>query len=200
MIYSTADTILNLAREKGILRPRDLDALGIPRRWMSRLNERGKLVRVGRGLYTLPDAIPSSNRSLAEVSKRVPSGVICLLSALQYHGLTTQIPHQVWVAVDSKARMPKAVDLPIKVVWFSGDSFTSGIDTFLAEGVEIHIYNPAKTVADCFKFRNKIGLDVAVEALKDCLKERKATIDQLWNYAKICRVSNVIKPYMETIL
>lgn len=200
MDKSTSDTILTLAKEKGILRPRDLDSLSIPRRWMSRLNERGQLVRVGRGLYTLPDAVPSSNRSLAEVSKRVPFGVICLISALQYHELTTQAPHQVWMAVPSKARSPKVVDLPIKVVRFSADSFSSGIDTFEVEGVEVRIYNPAKTVADCFKFRNKIGLDVAVEALKDCLRERKATVDQLWNYAKICRVSNVIKPYLESVL
>ncbi len=157
MTYCTSEKILNLAKEKGILRPRDLDALGIPRRWMSRLNERGKLVRVGRGLYTLPDAMPSSNRSLAEVSKWIPTGVICLLSALQYHGLTTQIPHQVWVAVYSKARMPKAADLPIKIVWFSGDAFTSGIDTIDVEGVNVQVYNPAKTVADCFKFRNKMS-------------------------------------------
>ena len=200
MDHSTSDKILNLALVNRILRPRDLDALGIDRRWMSRLYERGLLIRVGRGIYTLPDAIPTSNRSMAEAAKRIPSGVICLLSALQYHELTTQVPHQVWIAMDSKARTPRANDLPVKVVWFSGESFSFGIDTIEVEGVEVRIYNPAKTVADCFKFRNKIGLDVAVEALKECLRERKATIDQLWTYAKICRVSNVIKPYMESLL
>ena len=200
MTSSTSDKILALAKDKGILRPRDLDALKIPRRWMSRLHERGKLIRIGRGLYTLPDAEPSSNRSLAEVSKRVPSGVICLLSALQFHELTTQVPHRIWIAVDAKARSPKVQDLPMRVVRFSGDSFSSGIDVFDVEGVEVHIYNPAKTVADCFKFRNKIGLDVAVEALKDCLRKRKATVDELWTYGKVCRVSNIIRPYMESIL
>jgi len=200
VIDSTSDKILNIAREKGILRPRDLDALGIPRRWMSRLYERGQLVRVGRGLYTLPDAEPTPNRFLAEASKRIPSGVICLLSALQYHELTTQMPHQVWMAVASNTRTPQAGDLPIKIVWLSGASLTSGIEKVKIEGVSVPIYNPAKTVADCFKFRNKIGLDVAIEALKGCLREHKATVDQIWTYAKICRVSKVIKPYMESIL
>lgn len=200
MSSSTIDKIHRLAKKKGILRPRDLDLYGIPRRWMSRLHERGQLVRIGRGLYTLSDAVPSSNRSLAEVSKRIPSGVICLLSALQYHELTTQVPHQVWIAINSRARSPRVDDLPARIVRFSGDSFSMGIDIFEIEGVTARIYNPAKTVADCFKFRNKIGLDVAIEALKDCLRKRKATVDQLWTYARVCRVSNVIKPYMESLL
>jgi len=200
MTLSTSEKILHLAKEKGILRPRDLDAVGIDRRWVTRLYERGQLVRAGRGLYTLPDSEPTANRSIAEVSKRIPSGVVCLLSALQYHGLTTQIPHRVWIALESKTRKPKVGDLPVKIVWFSGDSFTSGIDTIEVEGVTTHIYNPAKTVADCFKFRNKIGLDVAVEALKDCLKERKATTDQIWKYARICRVAKIIQPYLESLL
>jgi len=134
------------------------------------------------------------------VSKRVPSGVICLLSALQFHELTTQMPHRIWIAVDATTGSPKVQDLPMRVVRFSGDSFSSGIDVFDVEGVEVRIYNPAKTVADCFKFRNKIGLDVAVEALRDCLRKRKATVDELWTYGKVCRVSNIIRPYMESIL
>ncbi len=200
MSSSPIDKIHWLAKKKGILRPRDLDLYDIPRRWMSRLHERGQLIRIGRGLYTLPDAVPSPNRSLAEVSKRIPSGIICLLSGLQYHELTTQVPHQVWIAINSKARSPRINDLPARIVRFSGDSFSAGIDIIEIEGVTVRIYNPAKTVADCFKFRNKIGLDVAMEALKDCLRKRKATVDQLWTYAGVCRVSNVIKPYMESLL
>lgn len=200
MTSSTAEKILHLAKEKSILRPRDLDSHGIPRRWMSRLYERGELIRIGRGLYTLTDAVPTENRSLAEVAKRIPSAVICLLSALQFHELTTQVPHQVWIAVASKARSPKVSDLPTRIIRFSGDSFTAGIDTCEIEGVQVRIYNPAKTVADCFKFRNKVGLDVAIEALKDCLRKRKATVDELWTYAGICRVANVIKPYLESLL
>jgi len=200
MTTCTSDIILKLAKEKSILRPRDLDPHGISRRWMSRLHERGELIRVGRGLYTLPDAVPTENRSLAEVSKRIPSGVVCLLSALQFHELTTQVPHEVWMAVDSKARSPKVSDLPIRIVRFSGASFTAGIETFTMEDVPVRIYNPAKTVADCFKFRNKIGLDVAIEALRDCREQKKCSQDQLWKYAKICRVTNVIRPYLEMVL
>jgi predicted transcriptional regulator of viral defense system len=128
----------------------------------------------------------------------VPKAVICLLSALQFHDLTTQLPHKVWIAVDRKAQKPRT-SLPVNIVRFSADILNKGIEKHMIEGVELKITNPAKTVADCFKYRNKIGLDVVMEALSDCVKKRKATRDEIWRYAKLCRVANVIRPYMEAM-
>jgi predicted transcriptional regulator of viral defense system len=154
---------------------------------------------VGRGLYSLAAAEPSENRTLAEVAKRVPGGVVCLLSALQFHGLTTQLPPQVWLALEVKARHPHEPELPIRIVRFSGQAFTTGIDTHDVEGVTVKVYNPAKTVADCFKYRNKIGLDVALEALRDCRRQGLCTFDDLWEYAKVCRQAKVMRPYLEAL-
>jgi predicted transcriptional regulator of viral defense system len=147
----------------------------------------------------LPEADITEHHTLVEASKRVPKGIICLLSALQFHGLTTQAPFEVWMAIDNKARQPQ-VDYPsLRIVRFSGESLKAGIQEEEIEGVSIKIYNPAKTVADCFKYRNKIGLDVAIEALRDCRRQRLCSNDELWKYAKICRVTNIMKPYLEAI-
>ena len=127
------------------------------------------------------------------------SSVICLISALQYHQLTTQIANEVWIAIDPKARLPRKSQLPFKVVRFSGDALSKGFEVKRIDKVRVRIYCPAKTVADCFKYRNKIGLDVALEALHDCWKKRLATMDELWSYAKICRVSNIMRPYLESL-
>ena len=152
-----------------------------------------------RGLYTLADADVSEHQSLAEASKRIPHGVICLLSALRFHGLTTQAPFEVWVAVDVKARKPGSNGLPLRIVRFSGAALRSGVEDQLIQGVAVKVYSPAKTVSDCFKYRNKIGLDVALEALRECWREHRCTMDDLWRYAKICRVSNVMRPYLESL-
>ncbi|MEZ5357219.1 MAG: type IV toxin-antitoxin system AbiEi family antitoxin domain-containing protein [Candidatus Zixiibacteriota bacterium] len=192
--------IIQIVKQLGIVRPRDMDEYGIHRKYLHMLYDQGILSRIGRGLYTLPDTEPSENRSFAEASKRVPSGVICLLSALRFHGLTTQSPHEIWMAIHHKARSPREPGIPIRITRFSGKSMTSGIEQHEIEGVSIRVYNPAKTVADCFKFRNKIGLDVALEALRDCHQSRKCTMDDLWKYAKICRVANIMKPYLESIV
>jgi len=130
----------------------------------------------------------------------MPSGIICLLSALRFHGLTTQSPYEIWMAIGHKARSPKKPGIPIRITRYSGKSLTSGVEQHKIEGVSIRVYNPAKTVADCFKFRNKIGLDVALEALRDCYRSRKCTMDELWKYAKICRVANIMKPYLESLV
>ncbi len=191
--------VLEMTRQAGVLRPRDLDAQGIPRIYLSRLCERGYLSRVGRGLYTIANADISEHHTLAEACKRVPHGVVCLLSALSFHGLTTQAPSRVWLAIDSKARQPKVDYPPMRFVRFSGRTLEAGADEHVVEGVVVRVYNPAKTVADCFKYRNKIGLDVALEALRDCLSQRKCTNDDLWRYAVICRVANVMRPYMEAM-
>jgi predicted transcriptional regulator of viral defense system len=197
---SRKEQIIEVVKEKGVLRPKDLDSYGIPREYLSRLCERGLLQRVGRGLYVLADAEVTEYQTLAEASKRVPQGVLCLLSALQFHGLTTQAPFEVWMALEQKAWQPQ-VDRPrMRFVRFSGPAFESGIEEHRIKGVPVKVYCPAKTVADCFKYRNKIGLDVALEALRDCRGQRKCTNDELWHYAKICRVANVMKPYLEATL
>ena len=164
------------------------------------LHRRGLLERVGRGIYAAKESKVTENHSLAEVAKRVPHGVLCLLSALRFHQMTTQLPHEVWLAIGFKARSPKPDGLVLRVVRFSGKALTSGIEEHIIEGVPVKIYNPAKTVADCFKYRNKIGLDVALEALRDCKKQRRATMDDLWRFAKVCRVANVMRPYLESLL
>jgi predicted transcriptional regulator of viral defense system len=196
---ATKDTVLKVARKRGIMRPKDLDTLDIPRVYLSRMTEEGLLMRLARGLYAPATLEVTEHHSLAEACKRVPRGVICLLSALQFHGLTTQMPSQVWMALEPATRLPQGYGLPLRFVRFSGEAFTGGVETLRLEGVKVRVTNPAKTVADCFKFRNKIGLDVAMEALRDCWKQKKATMDDLWHYAKVCRVSNVMRPYMEAL-
>ena len=197
---SRKEQVIEVVKEKGVLRPKDLDSYGIPREYLSRLCERGLLQRVGRGLYVLADAEVTEYQTLAEASKRVPQGVLCLLSALQFHGLTTQAPFEVWMALEQRAWQPQ-VDRPrMRFVRFSGPAFESGVEEHRIEGVLVKVYCPAKTVADCFKYRNKIGLDIAMEALRDCRSQRKCTNDELWQYAKVCRVAKVMKPYLEAIL
>ena len=139
------------------------------------------------------------HHSFAEVSRRIPSGIICLLSALQFHGLTTQLPYEVWIAIDRKQWRPKTDDLPVRIVRFSGEALSTGFERHKIEGVPVKIYGPAKTVADCFKYRNKIGTDVAVEALRTCINERKCSRDEIWRFAQVCRVARVMRPYIEAI-
>lgn len=196
---SKKDQILEIMKDVGALRPRDLDDYEIPRGYLHRLHENNQVIRSSRGIYMLPEADITEDHSLVEASKRVPKGVICLLSALRFHGLTTQAPFEVWMAIDNKARHP-TVDYPqLRIVRFSGEALTTGIQTEEIEGIPVRIYNPAKTVADCFKYRNKIGLDVAREALSDCRQRKLCSKDLLWKYAQICRVTKIIKPYLEVI-
>lgn len=197
---SSQDRVLELTRTLGIIRPRDLESHGIHREYLRRLEKKGLLTRLGRGLYTLADADFSEHQQLAEVSKRVPHGVICLLSALRFHGLTTQAPFEVWLAIDHKARVPKIDTPPVHIIYMSGKALRSGIDTHQIEGVEVPIFNPAKTVVDCFKYRNKIGLDVALESLQDYWQQHQGSIDVLWHYAKICRMGKVMRPYLEFLV
>lgn len=183
----------------GIVRPRDLEALGIPRESLLRLYRRGKLSRSSRGVYTLPNAAITEKHSYAEIAKRVPGAVLCLLTALAFHEITTQNPSSIWIALGKGARTPALESHSLRIARLSGPSLTEGIETHRVEGVSVRVYSAAKTVADCFKFRNKIGLDIAIEALRDCLSQRKASINDIYRYAKICRVSNVIRPYMEAL-
>jgi predicted transcriptional regulator of viral defense system len=191
--------IIRYVGQHGIVRPRDIEAIGLPREYLVRLHRQGRLSRPGRGIYTLPDANVTERHSYAEVAKRVPEAVICLLSALAFHEITTQSPPSVWIALGKGARTPALASPSLRIVRLSGLSLTTGIVNHQIDGVPVRVYSAAKTVADCFKFRNKIGLDIAIEALKDCLHQKRASINAIYRYAKVCRVSNVIRPYMEAL-
>ncbi len=194
-----ANQTMELVRRAGVLRARDLDQHGIPRQYLRILEQAGKVQRVGRGLYMLANAEATEHHTIAQACKRVPQGVICLLTALRMHNLTTQLPHEIWMAIDRKSWRPVVDDIPLRIVRFSGTALSTGIERRRIEGVEVQVYGPAKTVADCFKYRNKIGLDVAMEALRDCWRQKKATMDELWKAAQVCRVAAVMQPYMESL-
>lgn len=196
---SHTQQVLDLASQKGLLRTSDLDAIRAPRVVLTRLTAAGLLEKVGRGLYRLPGTQGSEFESLATVATKVPQAVFCLLTALQFHELTTQLPRQVWIAMPRGSHPPRIDYPPIKMVQFTSDVYTAGIEEIERDGVRLRVYSVAKTVADCFKHRNKIGLDVALEALKDARASSKASVDDIWHFAKICRVANVMRPYMESI-
>ena len=191
--------VLDLASQKGLLRARDLDAIDAPRVVLTRLIAAGLLDRVGRGLYRLPGHPISEHEGLMVVAAKAPQAVFCLLTALQFHGLTTQLPRQVWIAMPRGSHSPRIDYPPIRMVQMAGRAHLSGVEEHLCNEVKVRIYSPAKTVVDCFKHRNKIGLDVALEALKDAWRTRKASADDLWRYAQDCRVATVMRPYMEAV-
>lgn len=195
---TNTDRLLSLADKRGILRTREVEDEGIPRQSLSRFVDRGDLVRIGRGLYRRPDHEVTAHHSLAVAAKRVPKGTVCLLSALQFHGLTTQNPLDVWLAIGHKDREPSVDAVSLRIVRMSGEARTKGVETHEIEGVSVPIYEPAKTVADCFKYRSRVGLDVALEALRD-FHEQNGSMDALWRYADLCRVQSVIRPYMEAV-
>lgn len=196
---SKTELILELIHHQGVLRRKDLEEHGIHHDYLRRLEEQGVLARSGRGIYTLVEADLSEHQTLVEASKRIPRGVVCLLSALQFHEVTTQAPFEVWLAIHHKAWSPQEPMLPIRIIYMSGKAFESGIETHRVKGVEVRVYDLAKTIADYFKYRNKIGLDVALEALREGWRGRHVTMDQLWHYAKICRVQTVMRPYLESL-
>lgn len=188
-----------LVRRTGVIRARELTREGVTREHLRRLLQRGQLQRIGVGLYSLPGADISEHRSLVEACSRVPRGVICLLSALRFHNLTTQNPFEVWMAIPHKAWRPKGEGVRLRLMHLSGHVLTSGVEEHRIEGVPVRVFNPAKTVADCFKFRNKIGLDVALEALRDYRRKHRSGMDELWRFAKVCRVTAVMRPYLEAL-
>ncbi len=193
------DRLLHLVRQKGLLRPNDLDEMGIPRVYLTRLTASGQLEKTGRGLYRLSDSPLSEHESLSIIATKVPQAIFCLLTALQFHELTTQLPRQVWIAMPRGSHVPRIDYPPVKMVQFSEDAYSQGIEIHERDQVKLRVYGVAKTIADCFKHRNKIGLDVALEALKDARARKKASADDLWHYAKVCRVANVMRPYLEAI-
>lgn len=189
--------VLDLAHQKGLLRASDLATVEAPRVVLSRLASDGSLERVGRGLYRLPEANPSEFESLANVAVKVPQAVFCLLSALQFLEMTTQLPRHIWIAMPRGSHVPRIDYPPLKMVQMVDSVYEAGIEEHLRDGMTLRVYGAAKTVVDCFKHRNKIGVDVALEALKDVRAQRKATVDELWHYAQIARVANVMRPYLE---
>lgn len=195
----TTDKLLEFVQSRGLLRSRDLAPLGIPRVALTRAVRGGQLERVGRGLYGLTGRPVSASGTLAEVALRVPKSVVCLLSALRFHDLTTHAPFQVWLAIDNKAATPRLGYPPLRLVRYSGAALTEGVEQHLVDGVAVRVTGVAKTVADCFKYRNKIGLDVALEALREAWSGRRMTSDEIWHYAKIDRVANVMRPYLESL-
>lgn len=191
--------ILKLIKQKLTLRSCDLLDMDIPRVVLTRMVREGALERVSRGLYRKPNTFLSENETLVDIALVAPRAIFCLLSALQFHGLTTQLPREVWIAMPQGSRVPKMDYPPIKMLRFSGKTYSEGIQTVVRDRVALKVYSPAKTVVDCFKFRNKVGLDVALEALKDALKKKKATRDELYYFAKIERVIKIILPYLEAM-
>jgi len=193
------DRVLQVIGQIGLARPRELEARGISRAQLYRLVREGLVSRQGRGIYVTAGHAPTAEHTLAQVAKRVPGGVLCLLTALRFHGLTTQAPHEVWIALPEKARRPR-LDYPrLRVARFSGAALTIGIETHQLEGVHVRVYSAAKTVADCFKYRNKVGIDVAVEALRDFSRRYRGGATDLARFARICRVARVMQPYLDAI-
>ena len=191
--------VLALAKQRQLLRARDLAEHALPTVTLSRLVAAGRLERVGRGVYSLPGRTLSEHRSLAEAALRVPRGVVCLLSALRVHGIGTQAPFEVWMAIPHHSPTPRLDQPALRAIRMSGAALSEGIELVPIDGVNVPVFNPAKTVADCFKFRNKIGLDVALEALREGWSQRKLTVDSLRHFATIDRVANVVRPYLESV-
>jgi predicted transcriptional regulator of viral defense system len=193
------DRALRLIKKMGLARPRELEAEGISRAQLGRLVDEGLVVRQARGIYVVALHAPTEANTLAQVAKRVPEAVFCLFTALRFHGLTTQSAAEVWIALPEKARRPQ-LDYPrLRVARFSGPALTEGVEVHRAEGVVLRVYSAAKTVADCFKYRNKVGIDVAVEALRDFSRKHRGGADELARFACICRVSRVMQPYLDAI-
>jgi predicted transcriptional regulator of viral defense system len=198
---SPSERALILARARGIARARDFHAAGIPLVYLKRLCDAGELMQLGRGLYQIPELAGShAAHDLAEAARLVPRGIVCLLSALCHHGLTTQLPNAVWMTIPHKARAPKASSCRLEIVRASEPALSAGIEHAQIEGVDVPIYGCAKTVADCFKYRGRIGTDIAVEALRDAIRSRKATPAEILRYAAVDRMINVMRPYIEAMI
>ena len=194
-----AERVLELAHEQGVLRPKDLSEHGIARTHLQRLVQRGLLRKVARGLYVLADHEPSLHGSLAAVARHAPAAVVCLLSALRFHEITTQAPFEVWIAVSTGQRAPKIQGVPLRVVRMAEQPLAAGVERHVIDGVSVPVFDPEKTVVDCFRYRNRIGLDVALEAIRDYLRRPGRKVDRLLHYAKIDRVATTTRPYLEAM-
>ncbi|MEY4214666.1 MAG: hypothetical protein RL458_2892 [Pseudomonadota bacterium] len=199
MKIAPSKSALELLHAKGMVRAHELASIGVTGETLQQLLRTGLLVRISRGLYAAPDRALNEHDQLAQLAIKHPRMVFCLLTALRIHGLTTQAPHEVWVAISPNARAPKVSYPPLRIVRLSGADVQ--VVTISLDGiVHIPVTSVAKTVADCFKFRNKIGLDIALEALRDAWRQKKVTMDELWESAQLCRVTNVMRPYLESLV
>ncbi|MFC1763806.1 type IV toxin-antitoxin system AbiEi family antitoxin domain-containing protein [Planctomycetota bacterium] len=193
-----AEKLVEALAGKGIMKASEILKLGISREYLRKLYAKNVVAKAARGYYVLPGYEMTAMQSITQVAKQIPKGVVCLLSALRVHDLTTQNPFEVWVAIERDTWKPnQTLSTQVRYMRFSGDAFTEGIETKVIDNIKVKVYCPAKTVADCFKYRNKIGLDVALEALREGTRNRLFTMDELWGYAKICRIHQVIRPYLE---
>lgn len=188
-----------LLKARGIVRLAELRSAGVTAATVSRMERDGDVIRLARGLYQLPDAPLEASHSLAEAAKRLPRGVVCLVSALAFHGLTDQLPKKVWMAIGKKDWAPKADGMPIRVVRFTEGLLAESVESHVIEGVSVRVFGVAKTVADCFRHRSKIGLSVAIEGLQEALRQRKATPAEIARQAERGGVSTVIRPYLEAL-
>ena len=191
---------LDLLKARGMLRLKDFIAEGIEPETLVRLVRDKQIVRPARGLYQLPNAQIDAAHTLAEAAVLVPKGVICLISALQFHTLTLQMPSTVWMAIERTAWKPTISYPPIRFVRFSGWAMTEGVELYSIQSRKVSITNPARTIVDCFRYRNKIGVDVALEGLREGIRHRKCTPDQLWQYAKKAKIWTVMRPYVEAVV
>jgi predicted transcriptional regulator of viral defense system len=199
MAEKHATKLLRLAQAQPAVSAREVTSAGVPQRVLSRMAARGHLRRVGRGLYSGIDASPSVHQSVIEVTKRAPKAVVCLLSALEVHEVGVQAPFEVWIALPAGTHAPKNIGVSIRVTRLSGPAFSEGIETVVLDGAPVRVYSVAKTITDCFKLRSKVGLDVALEALREGWKARKVSMDELWRYAEVNRMTNVMRPYLEAL-
>jgi len=196
---SEKDRLLRLSAETGAFRIADARARGIHPETVYRLVRRGELERVGRDLYRRAEAMVTEHHGLVLATMVVPNGVVCLLSALSFHGLTTQLPFEVWMALDRRSAAPRDPAVLVRIIRFSAAALELGIEAHELEGARVRIYSAAKTVIDCFRYRNLVGMDVAVEALRDCLQQNKSSPGELWELAKACRIGSVMRPYIEAL-
>lgn len=196
---TAADRAIQILAEKGMARLHELKTAGIPETVVARLARAGRVVRLARGLYQLADADLQTSHTLAEVAKIVPKGVVCLISALVYHELTLQLPPFVWVAIDVHTRQPRHSYPPMRFVRFSRQALVEGVDRHVIEGVPVKITNPARTIVDCFRFRNKIGADIAISAMREALRKRVCRPDDIMRYARSLRIASVVQPYLEAM-
>lgn len=201
-MVTVTEQVKAFVRKKGLVRPRDLEEAGFPTYLLYRLRDRGELIQLAPGLFKHPESDITEKHTYAEAAKRVPRGVICLASALAFHDIGVQMPQKVWIALnrDELRSRPRVEEIPMEFVWFSGPAFEEGQEVHEVEGVAVRVYAVAKTVADLFKYRNKIGRNVAIEALKEGWRERRFTMDELEHYAEVCGVKTVITPYLEALV
>ena len=195
------EKLLEFAKKRKVFRARDVEAeLNISRMYIQRLCEEGKLIRIGRGLYSIAENDFTETQSLLEVAAKVPSSVVCLLSALHFHDLTTQNPFEIWIAIKRNAWYPKIETVGVRVFRFAPKVYQAGVETHLIDGVELKVYSPAKTVADCFRYEKTVGLDIALEALRDAWRKRKATMDELYHFADVRNVKSKMLPYLNSLV